>query len=111
VSKRSSLERTFQFYCRALKLPDPVTGLRFAKEAMGRKWEFDFAWPEHKVAVECEGGTWSGGRHTRGAGYAGDCEKYNAASLLGWTLIRTTTDMLNSNPQAVIGQVKQALGV
>src|SRR5687768_16750315 len=28
-----------------------------------RRWRFDFAWPELKVAVECDGGTFTGGRH------------------------------------------------
>lgn len=53
-----------------------------------RKWRFDFAWPLHKVALEIEGGIWSGGRHTRGAGYAADCEKYNEAALAGWLVLR-----------------------
>lgn len=40
------------------------------------------------LAVEIEGGTHSGGRHTGGAGFAADCEKYNAAVLAGWRLLR-----------------------
>jgi very-short-patch-repair endonuclease len=63
--------------------------------APGRKWRFDFAWPERKLAVEVEGGTWSGGRHTRGDGFERDCEKYNAAALLGWTVLRFTTAMVD----------------
>jgi len=55
-----------------------------------RKWRFDFAWPQHLVAVEVEGGTWVGGRHTRGSGFAKDCEKYNEAACLGWRLVRVT---------------------
>jgi len=62
-----------------------------------RRWRFDFAWPAIKVAVEIEGGTWAAGRHTRPAGYAGDCCKYNAAVLLGWRVLRYTTQMI-ANP-------------
>ena len=60
-----------------------------------RRWRFDFAMPNHKVAVEVEGGTHSNGRHVRGAGYTADCEKYNAAVMLGWRVLRVTSDMLN----------------
>lgn len=67
-----------------------------------RRWRFDFAWPEQKVAVEVEGGTWSvtdargrqvgiGGRHVRGVGFENDCEKYAEALCLGWVVIRVTS--------------------
>ena len=58
-----------------------------------RRWRFDYAWPDRKIALELEGGTWVGGRHTRGAGYRNDCRKYNRAAVLGWIVIRATTDM------------------
>ena len=76
----------------AAGLPQPVQEHRFHPV---RKWRFDYAWPEHRLALEVEGGTWSGGRHTRGAGYERDCEKYNAAALLGWKVLRVTTAMMN----------------
>ena len=53
-----------------------------------RKYRFDFAWPHKKIAAECEGAVWTGGRHTRGSGFIADCQKYNAAALLGWTVLR-----------------------
>lgn len=56
----------------------------------GRKWRADFACPKHKFIVEIEGGAWVGGRHTRGGGYTGDMEKYNAATLLGYKILRYT---------------------
>ncbi len=59
-----------------------------------RKWRFDYAIPEHKIALEVEGGVWSGGRHTRPQGFLGDIEKYNTATLMGWRVFRTTPDDL-----------------
>jgi hypothetical protein len=41
-----------------------------------------------RVAVEVEGGAFSGGRHTRGMGFVADCEKYNVAALDGWLVLR-----------------------
>lgn len=60
-----------------------------------RKWSFDFCWPEHMVALEVEGGAWTQGRHTRGQGFINDMEKYNAAVLLGWKLLRVVPDDLD----------------
>ncbi|WP_298337643.1 hypothetical protein [Ferrimicrobium sp.] len=67
--------------------------LRFAPP---RRWRFDFAWPQQRIALEIEGGgTWVSGRHNRGAGYVNDLEKYNAATLLGWRLLRVTPEMVS----------------
>ena len=65
-----------------------------------RRWRFDYAWPEKYLAVEIEGGTWVGGRHTRGVGYEKDCEKYNTAVSLGWRVLRFTPTMLENDPIA-----------
>lgn len=72
-----------------------------------RKWRFDFAYPAAKLAVECEGGTWSMGRHNRGSGFEEDCAKYNQAALLGWRVLRFTKSMIDSG-QAIHG-IRQAL--
>jgi len=90
---KSELEETLALLIRAEGLPEPVREYMFAK-SIGRKWRFDFAWPDLQVAVECEGGTWAGGRHVRGGGYAKDLEKYNQAVLMGWLCLRFTRDMI-----------------
>lgn len=74
------------------RLPDPEREYRFHPV---RKWRFDFAWPGKMIAVEVDGGTWSGGRHTRGAGFEKDCEKVNTAVLMGWRVFRFTTGMVD----------------
>lgn len=55
-----------------------------------RKWRFDRAFPAAKVAVEVDGGVWTGGRHVRPVGYQRDLEKLNAAVSLGWRVLRVT---------------------
>lgn len=59
-----------------------------------RKWRFDYAFPDFKVALEVEGGVFTGGRHTRSVGFIKDIEKYNTAAMLGWTVVRTVPDEL-----------------
>lgn len=71
--------------CRAAGLPLPTPEYRFHPV---RRYRFDYAWPDQMVAVEIEGGVWTKGRHTRGAGYLADLSKYNLATLLGWKLLR-----------------------
>lgn len=56
-----------------------------------RKWRFDFAFPNQKVAIEFEGGVFlPKARHTSSIGYSGDVEKYREAVLLGWKVLRYT---------------------
>jgi very-short-patch-repair endonuclease len=55
-------------------------------------WAFDFSLPEHRILLEVQGGTWTGGRHSRGAGYQADCQKSNVATLYGWRVFRFTAD-------------------
>ncbi len=62
-----------------------------------RKWRFDYAIPVHKIAVEVEGGVWTGGRHTSPKGFLNDMEKYNTATLMGWRVFRTIPDELCTN--------------
>jgi len=42
------------------------------------------------VAVEYEGVFGGKSRHTNLTGYTNDCEKYNNAQILGWTVLRYT---------------------
>lgn len=74
-----------------MKLPVPEREHRFHPV---RKWRFDFAWPEKLIAFECEGAIYMNGRHTRGSGFEKDCEKYNAAMLLGWRVFKVTRRMV-----------------
>jgi len=109
---KSALEATFALQLRALGVPEPEREYMFAKEAMGRNWRFDFAWPDLMIAVEAEGGVWSHGRHTRGAGFVADCEKYNAAAVLGWRVLRIPTPMVEdgSGAEMVAEMVRESEG-
>ncbi|WP_180003553.1 MULTISPECIES: DUF559 domain-containing protein [unclassified Acinetobacter] len=73
-----------------------------------RKWRADFHLIDKKILVEIEGGIWSGGRHTRGKGYLGDMEKYNAATMMGFQVIRFSTDQVKSGH--AIQQIEKMVG-
>ena len=74
-----------------------------------RRWRFDFAFHDQRVAVEIEGGTWSGGRHVRPRGYQADCEKYNRAVALGWRVLRYTGDDVTKRSAEMLDQVVYVL--
>jgi len=59
--------------------------------------------------VELHGGTWTGGRHVRGDGFADDREKVNAAQLAGWTVLEYPSDVFYAGPERVIVEVAQAV--
>lgn len=74
-----------------------ISAVREYRFDPGRRWRFDFAIPEHKIGIECEGGIWlRRGRHTSPVGYSNDIEKYNAATLAGWRVLRFTRQMIES---------------
>lgn len=73
-----------------------------------RKWRADFHLKDKKILVEVEGGIWSNGRHTRGKGYLGDLEKYNAATMMGYQVIRFSTEQVKSG--LAIQQIEKMVG-
>ena len=102
----SELEADF---ARAVNLPHIPRPERELCLVPNRQWRSDFVWPEQRLVVEVEGGTHSGGRHTRGRGFAGDCRKYAALTLQGWKVIRVTGEHIKSGE--AVSWVEQALGV
>lgn len=68
-------------------------GLNIVKEHKflpNRRFRFDFADPDIKVAFEFEGIISSKSRHTTITGYTNDCKKYNLAAINGWRVLRYT---------------------
>jgi very-short-patch-repair endonuclease len=74
-----------------------------------RKWRFDFCFLKEKLAIEIEGVSNAFSRHTTISGYRNDLVKYNAATLLGWRVLRYTQDMVESGQ--AIAEVLEALGM
>lgn len=78
-----------------------------------RRWRLDFAFPALRLGVEVEGGLYSRGRHVRPAGYEADLEKYNAAALAGWMVLRFSPAQVRSGQAAsmieeAVKQLRQA---
>lgn len=131
---KSDLEAAFdtQFHRLAPELPKPVAEYKFDSE---RKWRIDRAWPEHRIALEIEGGshpriikchnceqvvrarTKDGGvgkplmipgAHGRSA-FLPNLAKYNSLAVQGWLLLRFAHDDIIGNPFAMIDNIRKAL--
>jgi len=76
-----------------------------------RKFRFDCANPTLKIAIEIEGGLWITGRHNRPVGMMQDMEKYNAAVLSGWRILRYTPEDIKKTPWKLIKDVRMLCGV
>jgi len=106
---KSHLEERLAIDLRSLHVPPFVREHRFNPP---RRHRFDFAWPEHMLAVEVDGGTHMRGRHNRPKGYEADCEKANLAALAGWRVLRFTGRMVRSGEAAkVIAEALVKIGL
>ncbi|MFT3712715.1 MAG: hypothetical protein QM817_34120 [Archangium sp.] len=91
VSTESPLETHVRRALRASSLPAPR--LQYDVFDDGHYvMRIDFAWPEHKVALHCDGFTW----HRRRTQFELDAEQRTTLSALGWTHAIVTQRMLET---------------
>ncbi len=77
----------------------------------GRKFRFDCANPQEKIAIEIEGGIWMPkGAHNTGIAMSKDMEKYNLAVLEGWKILRYTPECLRKTPWKIIKDIRILCG-
>lgn len=85
---REHLELAYQALILCAGLPSPI---RQHKACPPDGWVWDFAWPECKILVECNGGIYRAkGAHNTGPALIRDYQKGNAANLAGWTCLTFT---------------------
>lgn len=122
-AKREKHEAALLQQIRAARLPEPTREYRFDP---ARRSRLDFAWkgvlffgcehhaceltehPIHSLAVEVEGVSAEGGRHQRIGGFLADAEKYMAATLAGFLVLRVTPRQVQSG--AALRAIEALLG-
>jgi hypothetical protein len=112
MSEKTDYVAKLAFQIRAAGLPAPVREYRFFPKRM---WRADFAFPNQMLLIEYEGGLFvrtqkngqSIGWHQSTQRMLGDMEKYNAAAMLGFRVLRYTASHVKSG-QAV-KEIEQAL--
>jgi hypothetical protein len=91
---------THDAFTMALKAQTGICAVKEYYFAKPRMWRFDYAILDKKIYIEVDGArfkkrqyrdkrtgqliTTIGGRHNSGKGFEDDCEKKNAATVLGW---------------------------
>ena len=98
--KKSTAEKMQESLCVAAKLKELIGITKITPEFKfhpERRWKIDY-YIEHKgkrVALEVEGGIYTGGRHINPTGFLKDMEKYNAMAVMGIYLYRCTPNELH----------------
>lgn len=95
ISKSKQIAALFETQIEQRGLPEYEREFVFAN-SIGRRWRFDFAWPQHRLALEIEGlvvmriggELVCKGRHASISGFKDDCEKYAWAVVFGWRVMR-----------------------
>lgn len=87
--------QAFVAMCKSHGLPVPIPEYRFDAE---RRWRLDWAFgPERqRVALEIQGGIFTGGRHVRGAALLREMEKLNAAAVAGFRVLFCTPEQVTT---------------
>ena len=100
----SPLAARFEGLWRQLGGPELAREYRFHP---ARKWRADYCHTATKTIVELEGGIFSGGRHSRGGrSFLADIDKYNAAAMLGYTVLRLGTGQVDA---AHVGEIVECV--
>lgn len=70
-------------------------------------WRFDFAYPPLMLAIEVDGR----GRHQTDKGRTEDCDKLNAASELGWKILRYPAGRITvrKRRERIVEQIKRCV--
>lgn len=91
LRKRGAHKNPYLFhaaaYCRQLGVPEPEAEVYPLPD---REFRLDLAWREQRIGLECQGGIFTQGAHSRGAGIERDIEKLNLCVAAGWRLFYTT---------------------
>jgi very-short-patch-repair endonuclease len=85
-------------------LPEPVAQWR-VRERGRVVARLDFAYPDHRVAIEADGYRWHGdiGR------WQADLARRNALTRLGWLVLHFTWDDIARHPKQVAGTIRHAI--
>lgn len=99
--KKYAHESKLQLACVLAGLPRPALEFKFLQD---RKFRFDLAWREQRLACEIDGMA-----HRIKARFLADMEKMNLAREAGWSVVHVTPKMIGSGQ--AIELIRRALSL
>ena len=99
----SSLEELALRILRGAEIPEPV--VHHPIHVHDQLFVVDIAWPEARLALECDGFLFHSGPEQLRA----DHHRQNLLATAGWTLLRTDWHTLRTDPSHLIAQIASAL--
>ena len=100
----SALEVLAARMLRASDLPKPRR--QASVSAFGRDYRLDFAWPEARVALECDGRKW----HEIEADFERDRRRWSAiTAATGYRIVWATWRRINASPDQIVGELRRLL--
>lgn len=74
----------------------------------GRKYSIDIAFPEHKLAIECDGWEFHG-KHLKG--FKRDRQKDRSLTLNGWRILRYFASEINSDRDRILSEISHMISL
>ena len=105
---RTMLEDSFAGFLQlyAPDLAPPVEQFRYVP---GRKFTADFAWPDARMLVFCEGGVFGGKAHGSVSGILKDVERSQFAAANGWRVFRVSAVCLRDKSVETAERLREAV--
>ncbi|MPZ91369.1 MAG: DUF559 domain-containing protein [Actinobacteria bacterium] len=100
------LENRFLEVLRRGGLDEPDSQVSVESDAH-KTWRLDFAYPHQKVLIEVDGRRFHAARRRQ----RNDMRRDNVMNVRGWTVLRFTWEDVVTEPEYVLGLVRQALGL
>lgn len=89
----------------AFPIADDEFSIRLPYSGTGRKFKADFVHADSKVAIEIQGGVWSGGKHGRGTGIKIDATKLALAQRNGWQVYQVVPGSEREMMPLILGAI------
>ncbi len=82
-------------------LPAYERQFEFAKP-INKRWKADFAFVDQMLLIEVDGGIWVNGKHVRSGSADNERIRQNAATCLGYAVLRFTPKMLDNAVDTIV---------